>query len=69
MDTLTLNGQVQQHPLPCTLAELLAQQGIGPERSGIAVALNERVVPRQQWPLVQVMPGDRLEVVTARQGG
>jgi sulfur carrier protein len=51
------------------LAELLAQQGIGPERAGIAVARNGEVVRRADWASTTVSAGDRIEVVTARQGG
>ncbi len=36
---------------------------------GVAVALNDAVVPRGSWPTTVVAPGDRVEVVTAVQGG
>jgi len=36
---------------------------------GVAVALNDAVVPRGAWPSTVVAAGDRLEVVTAVQGG
>ncbi|MBR8641201.1 sulfur carrier protein ThiS [Streptomyces tuirus] len=37
--------------------------------SGVAAALNETVVPRAQWPATSLAEGDRVEVLTAVQGG
>ncbi|MFF7853763.1 sulfur carrier protein ThiS [Streptomyces sp. NPDC007904] len=37
--------------------------------SGVAAALNETVVPRAQWPATALSEGDRVEVLTAVQGG
>ncbi|MDX6312318.1 MAG: sulfur carrier protein, partial [Streptomyces sp.] len=37
--------------------------------SGVAAALNETVVPRGQWPATALRDGDRVEVLTAVQGG
>jgi sulfur carrier protein len=37
--------------------------------SGVAAALNETVVPRTEWPSTPLAEGDRVEVLTAVQGG
>ncbi|MEU3944989.1 sulfur carrier protein ThiS [Streptomyces sp. NPDC029526] len=37
--------------------------------SGVAAAVNETVVPRAQWPSTPLAEGDRVEVLTAVQGG
>jgi sulfur carrier protein len=37
--------------------------------SGVAAALNETVVPRTRWPSTPLAEGDRVEVLTAVQGG
>ncbi|MFF6917185.1 sulfur carrier protein ThiS [Streptomyces sp. NPDC012466] len=37
--------------------------------SGVAAALNETVVPRIEWPSTPLAEGDRVEVLTAVQGG
>ncbi|MEU3842639.1 sulfur carrier protein ThiS [Streptomyces sp. NPDC028635] len=37
--------------------------------SGVAAALNETVVPRTQWSTTALAEGDRVEVLTAVQGG
>ncbi|MEU2056950.1 sulfur carrier protein ThiS [Streptomyces bungoensis] len=37
--------------------------------SGVAAAVNETVVPRGQWAATALAQGDRVEVLTAVQGG
>ncbi|MER6461593.1 sulfur carrier protein ThiS [Streptomyces sp. NPDC001288] len=37
--------------------------------SGVAAAVNETVVPRGEWPGTALAEGDRVEVLTAVQGG
>ncbi|CDO86728.1 thiamine biosynthesis protein ThiS [Mycobacterium triplex] len=49
-----------------TVAGLLASLGF-PER-GIAVAMDDAVLPRSRWA-TELFDGARLEVVTAVQGG
>ncbi|WP_125773708.1 sulfur carrier protein ThiS [Antribacter gilvus] len=36
---------------------------------GVAVAVNDAVVPRGAWTSTVLSPGDRVELVTAVQGG
>lgn len=52
-----------------TIAELLEQQGIAPTQQGIAIAINDTVIPRRAWPTHRLQEGDRVEVITAMQGG
>ncbi|ELP62085.1 sulfur carrier protein ThiS [Streptomyces turgidiscabies] len=40
-----------------------------PAPSGVAAALNETVVPRARWSATPLSEGDRVEVLTAVQGG
>ena len=37
--------------------------------SHLAVAVNHKVVPRQSWTEVSIRSGDRIEILTPRQGG
>ncbi|MGX7681178.1 sulfur carrier protein ThiS [Jatrophihabitans sp. DSM 45814] len=64
---LTVNGQPQQTNGRTTLAELVTE--ISDRQTGIAVALNSEVVPRRSWPETALRDGDRIDVVTAVQGG
>ena len=52
-----------------TVADLLTARTGDPEPSGVAVAINDDVVPRGQWPTRFLRDGDRVEIVTAVQGG
>lgn len=36
---------------------------------GVAAAVNDRVVPRSAWATTELHAGDRVEIVTAVQGG
>jgi sulfur carrier protein len=36
---------------------------------GVAVAVNDEIVPRATWSEHEVADGDRIEIVTAKQGG
>ena len=52
-----------------TLDELLRALGVPPDRTGTAVAVNDAVVPRGRWAATRVAEGDRIEIITAAQGG
>lgn len=62
-----VNGETLQVPEGTTLGQLVA--GLTAATSGVAAALNESVVPRGQWPSTPLGDGDRVEVLTAVQGG
>lgn len=65
--SLSVNGSPAPLPSPATVAALVSAL-TGVER-GIAVALNGEVVPRSAWHTTDLRPGDRVEVLTAAQGG
>ena len=50
------------------LTDLLAARGIV-QPHGIAVAVNDAVVPRAEWPTRAVQPQDRITIIRATQGG
>ena len=63
---LTVNGETQEvaaTTIPALLEEL--------EYDGqfLVVAVNHDVVQRRRWDEVELKPGDRIEIVTPRQGG
>jgi len=66
--TITVNGRPCALP-PQAVSELLGALGHDRARTGIAVAINDEVVPRSQWDTRRVRPGDRVEIVGAEQGG
>ncbi|MCW2492934.1 MAG: sulfur carrier protein [Pseudonocardiales bacterium] len=64
---LTVNGLPQLTEADTTLADLIT--AISDRETGIAVAVNSEVVPRSSWPRISLNEGDRVDVVTAVQGG
>ncbi|MEU8237929.1 sulfur carrier protein ThiS [Actinoplanes missouriensis] len=64
---LTINGQDRSRTESCTVATLVAE--IIAAQRGVAVAVNGTVVPRSAWSEVDLADGDRVEVLTAAQGG
>ena len=65
---VSVNGSPAPLPSPATLGALVAAM-TGTAARGIAVALNGEVVPRSAWDATRLEPGDRVEVLTAAQGG
>jgi sulfur carrier protein len=51
------------------VAALVPAYVAGGTPQGVAVAINDAVVPRGTWAGTVVAPGDRVEIVTAVQGG
>lgn len=64
---VTVNGQAREFRAGTTLAELVA--AVTELAAGAAAAVNGEVVPRRCWTGIQLRDGDRVEVVTAVQGG
>ena len=66
--SISVNGK--RHPLvERNLACFLRQMMEGDPPQGVAIAVNDAVVPRSQWSQTEIEQGDRLEIVTAVQGG
>ncbi len=68
-----VNGQERSLEPGTTVADLVASLSLsGTARRGgrgIAVAIDTEVVPRSSWGDTELMPGVRVEVLTAVQGG
>lgn len=64
---VTLNGERRALAPGTTVSRLLEELGRGP--GGVAVAVNEEVVPRSSWRDCELCAGDRVEVLHAAQGG
>ncbi|MEU6626180.1 sulfur carrier protein ThiS [Streptomyces litmocidini] len=64
---VSVNGEPRELSGPLSLDALVATLTTAP--SGVAAALNETVVPRGEWATTLLGDGDRVEVLTAVQGG
>ncbi|MGH3342507.1 MAG: sulfur carrier protein ThiS [Carbonactinosporaceae bacterium] len=67
MLTITLNGRPREVGAGTTVAAVVAT--VTTAGSGVAVALNDAIVPRGDWTRVELGDADRIEVLTAVQGG
>ncbi|AXI81222.1 sulfur carrier protein ThiS [Peterkaempfera bronchialis] len=64
---LSVNGEPRRVPGGATLADVVATLSSAP--SGVAAAVNEAVVPRSAWGATPLAEDDRIEILTAVQGG
>jgi sulfur carrier protein len=64
---VTVNGEVRLVDSGTTVAAVVTSLGGG--HGGVAVAVNDAVVPRAAWETTELDDGDRVEVLTAVQGG
>ncbi|WP_067176226.1 sulfur carrier protein ThiS [Microtetraspora niveoalba] len=64
---VTINGDAGELPEGATVAH--AVQSLTAMTSGVAVAVNDVVVSRGAWESTSLSENDRVEVLTAVQGG
>lgn len=65
---ITFNNSPQTIDAPTSIRTLLSQL-VGEKQKGIAVAVNQAVVPRSEWDNHVVQAGDKVWVIRATQGG
>jgi sulfur carrier protein len=65
--SIVLNGTPREVALGTTVADVVDELTGG--RTGIAVAVNDDVLPRATWGSTRLEDADRVEVLTAVQGG
>ena len=64
---VSVNGEPRVLAGPLSLDVLVAT--LTTASAGVAAAVNEAVVPRSRWSATVLGEGDRVEVLTAVQGG
>lgn len=67
MTAIRLNGNDHEVASGTNIADIVTL--LTSSDAGCAVAVNDEVVPRHEWSDRQVVAGDRVEVLTAVQGG
>ena len=65
---IRVNDAAREMPAAATLADLVGELALAGHK-GVAVAINNSVVPRAQWPAQPLAAGDRVLVIRATQGG
>ncbi len=63
-----VNDTEREVAAAATLADLVAELGLAGRR-GVALAVNDAIVPRAAWPARALVEGDRVLVIQATQGG
>ncbi len=63
-----VNGSVRQFDDVDSVDELIERLDIDGGQ-GVAVAVNDEVVPRGRWESTPMNDGDRVEIIRATQGG
>jgi sulfur carrier protein len=66
--TVRVNDELRTFAAPITLLSALRELGVA-ERRGVAIAIDDEVVPRSAWPNRKLVDGSRLLVIQATQGG
>jgi thiamine biosynthesis protein ThiS len=64
---ITLNGERREVPSGLNVATLLDHLALRQDR--VAIERNSEILPKSQWPLTQVVPNDRFEIVHLVGGG
>ena len=68
MIKVIINGEPRSFASPRPLADLVASES-GGDTKGIAVGLNQRVIPRPEWDRTRVTEGDEVEIIAPFAGG
>jgi sulfur carrier protein len=67
---ITLNGEARELAAEQPhVVDVLAELRLDPDARGVAVAVDGAVVPRSRWSQTLLEAGQRVEVLTAAQGG
>jgi sulfur carrier protein len=67
--SVQLNGEWHELDDGATVANAVELLGMPLDARGVAVAVNREVVRRAAWSETPLMPGARVEILTAIQGG
>lgn len=63
-----LNQEEQHLPEGATIVQLLSALGMT-QLQGVALAVNNKVVPKSEWYQHRLQEGDRVVLIRATQGG
>lgn len=65
---ITYNNQVQEIQEETLVSDFVFSQ-MGEKQNGIAVAINESIVPKSEWAKTYLKSNDNLLIIKATQGG
>lgn len=62
-----VNDKLQEMPTGISLLGLLTERKLDP--NAVAVEYNEKIVPREEWKLIELQQGDHVQIVRFVGGG
>ncbi len=65
---ITINNQNYQLRETCSVEQLLSDMQV-PNTRGIAIAVNQQIIPKSDWNTHTIQHGDQLTLIKATQGG
>lgn len=65
---LSVNNQLLTLPQDPNLADLTLHLGIA-SQSGMAIAVNQQIIPKSAWPDYALHENDQVTIIHATQGG
>jgi sulfur carrier protein len=69
MMTIVVNGARTEVDASTTLVDVVRSFGVDEDAAGVAVAVNDAVVPKRDWRTRRIAAGDAVEIIRAVQGG
>lgn len=66
---IKINGEVLELEEKMNLSDFVALRLNGKEPRGIAVAVNDMIIPKSKWNETELKENDNVEIVHAVQGG
>ncbi|MBZ0204027.1 MAG: sulfur carrier protein ThiS [Ignavibacteria bacterium] len=66
---ISVNGVVKEFDVNASMVDIVNVELNGKEPKGIAVALNDTILPKSKWSETILKENDRIEIVHAVQGG
>ena len=65
---ISINQQRTEIPERSSIEELLSSL-FADSSKGIAIAINQAIIPKKEWPLHILNPNDKITLIKATQGG
>ncbi|GAB4449501.1 MAG: sulfur carrier protein ThiS [Bacteroidia bacterium] len=67
---IKLNDKELEISHSITLEELLLKEiNLSPDKKGVAVAVNDNIIPKNDWKNLKINDNDEILVIIAAQGG
>ena len=66
---IRVNGEAKEVRLNLNVHDLLIALELNPMQAGIAVAVNQEVIPKTAWQTTELRENSDVEIIRAVQGG